>query len=1017
LFGTPTASLGASPGQTNTFAFGNSLKPAGTTNLFGTATVTTANALKPGGLFGTPASSGTTFGFGAGLTNTQTPAFGGFGTGTASSAGGLFGQNTTNSLTAKKTFGFGTGFTNTTVSSAATPGVFGFGQGTQAGGLFGGATGATVSSTAPTFGLGATPTGTGSSLFGTGTTGFGIGQKPATLGGSGGFGLGTTGFGLGSGTAGLGGAGTGLSKLDLSSSFVIALCLGVYRSQQQQLGTLGGSVAGLNANASEQMAQAVRAQQQVLELVRSMPYGQSPLFRYLNTSSASSDGVAGADENKDGTTSATGPGGTAVAPAKLLFSGFYEDDALLSPAGPTGASGMRVRRSATVNADGSGLDTSILGTKPPGNGTGAVIGGFFVRRDEWKRLHLPENIRASILERSASSAKEMSTLAEAAIDTDRHPLSEDDSANRGTGRNWGSGDLSSPVVVRTEKPGPERLPPNPISTKSLVPAAVSTPGTPRIGGLKDANQTPAIRIMASGRSGLGLAQAREALKTGSRDDSVLLEDLDSTWTSPNGQRDATLPMGGSDTTPNDCRSHGVSSHALDDRSKTSPPKSPNSIGIKLTKPGYYTLPTLEELASMVDEKGGCIVEDFVIGRRHYGHILFPGLTDLTGIDLDAIVHIRRREVVVYPDDEKKPTVGLGLNKRAEVCLESIWPTDKATHEPIKSLERLAVMRFEERLERATRRMDARFIEYRPESGSWVFEVKHFSKYGLQDSDEEDAPSESGHAAIANNQAAGTLTAGGHPLESDILTSSAHLRTSLLVTKRSSEQRDEPRESEKTEPAISDRHLWAPFTTSKLDPSINFLSPVTTFATSASHTPEACLSLHGDETTRDYGRREQSTVALFGGTQSLSVPTNVVRQMRHAFFSPARSGSRSRRSGLRFGMQPDGDDEEIVEDVDQQDDHVKQNGTDRDVENWPQIRYDLKQSGCGGSKRFPPSPASMYEEEINGQKFGVPRPVGGLDSKPDEKSFFIRYSTDLAAVTTLWTSGMRFLFHSLFIPDL
>lgn len=71
------------------------------------------------------------------------------------------------------------------------------------------------------------------------------------------------------------------------------------------------------------------------------------------------------------------------------------------------------------------------------------------------------------------------------------------------------------------------------------------------------------------------------------------------------------------------------------------------------------------------------------------------------------MHIRRREVVVYPDDEKKPPVGQGLNKRAEICLESIWPTDKATHEPIKSIERLAVMRFEERLERATRRMDAR----------------------------------------------------------------------------------------------------------------------------------------------------------------------------------------------------------------------------------------------------------------------------------------------------------------------
>lgn len=54
LFGTPTATLGGNPTQPGNFGFGNTLKPAGTTNLFGAATAT-ANTLKPGGLFGAPA--------------------------------------------------------------------------------------------------------------------------------------------------------------------------------------------------------------------------------------------------------------------------------------------------------------------------------------------------------------------------------------------------------------------------------------------------------------------------------------------------------------------------------------------------------------------------------------------------------------------------------------------------------------------------------------------------------------------------------------------------------------------------------------------------------------------------------------------------------------------------------------------------------------------------------------------------------------------------------------------------
>ncbi|XP_053561637.1 LOW QUALITY PROTEIN: nuclear pore complex protein Nup98-Nup96 [Bombina bombina] len=76
-------------------------------------------------------------------------------------------------------------------------------------------------------------------------------------------------------------------------------------------------------------------------------------------------------------------------------------------------------------------------------------------------------------------------------------------------------------------------------------------------------------------------------------------------------------------------------------------------------------------------------------------------------------------------------------RRAEVTLDGVWPIDKTSRAVIKSPERLGEMNYENRLELASRKQGAHFKEYRPETGSWVFKVSHFSKYGLQDSDEED----------------------------------------------------------------------------------------------------------------------------------------------------------------------------------------------------------------------------------------------------------------------------------------
>lgn len=138
------------------------------------------------------------------------------------------------------------------------------------------------------------------------------------------------------------------------------------------------------------------------------------------------------------------------------------------------------------------------------------------------------------------------------------------------------------------------------------------------------------------------------------------------------------------------------------------PCEPHPCGVLLTKAGYYTIPSLEEIAEQgLDAKGRCLIDNLVVGHKGYGRVLFLGVTDVVNLDIDAAVHIRRKEITVYPDDETKPPEGSGLNKRAEVTLIGVWPTDKTTGEPIKDAGRLDQMHFSDKLERATAKMGAR----------------------------------------------------------------------------------------------------------------------------------------------------------------------------------------------------------------------------------------------------------------------------------------------------------------------
>lgn len=169
---------------------------------------------------------------------------------------------------------------------------------------------------------------------------------------------------------------------------------------------------------------------------------------------------------------------------------------------------------------------------------------------------------------------------------------------------------------------------------------------------------------------------------------------------------------------------------------------PHPTGITLKRPGYYTIPPLDELVDYIGSDGSCVVPNFTIGRKGYGNVYYDGPIDIAGMNLDHLVHFRHKEVIIYPDDEKKPPLGQGLNRKAQVTLDQVWPHDKTLHEPIKDRERLEFMNYEGKLRSICDKHDTRFVEYRPESGSWVFKVDHWSKYGLTESDEEDNNTES-----------------------------------------------------------------------------------------------------------------------------------------------------------------------------------------------------------------------------------------------------------------------------------
>ncbi|CAG8448364.1 4977_t:CDS:10 [Diversispora eburnea] len=153
--------------------------------------------------------------------------------------------------------------------------------------------------------------------------------------------------------------------------------------------------------------------------------------------------------------------------------------------------------------------------------------------------------------------------------------------------------------------------------------------------------------------------------------------------------------------------------------------------------GYYSSPRIKDLKE-IDQESLKSVNGFMAGRYNYGKIEYPDSVDLSGINLDdllgKIIRFDDQKCTVYGTEYQKPPPGQGLNKSAVITLDHCWALDKSDRRPIKDHED---PRYRQRIERLKKLDGTKYITFIPETGSWVFEVEHFTTYGLILDDPED----------------------------------------------------------------------------------------------------------------------------------------------------------------------------------------------------------------------------------------------------------------------------------------
>lgn len=136
----------------------------------------------------------------------------------------------------------------------------------------------------------------------------------------------------------------------------------------------------------------------------------------------------------------------------------------------------------------------------------------------------------------------------------------------------------------------------------------------------------------------------------------------------------------------------------------------------LTKQGYYTIPSAEDLTKRSLKQLEC-VEGFTVGRRECGKIMFLGNTNIAGLDLDNLVSIEPLDITVRRSSDQPHSKN--LNKPALVFFENVLPPKKSGAATVAA-HTTALRKFCDSLS-----MPAQFVYYDAGSGEFVMKVDHF----------------------------------------------------------------------------------------------------------------------------------------------------------------------------------------------------------------------------------------------------------------------------------------------------